>query len=272
MTFNIWYGGTQVDFGQVARSIRRADADIVGSRSRRATFAAWPPPAGLPHVDESLHLISRYPLFAVERDGLRLAYAALDLDHVVAIANLHLTCCPYGPEEVRGRQARRQGAGPRAIAPAARDPARIYGPCSRSPAAARPTFLTGDFNSPSHLDWTAAMARRRSQTRALSAGLARVHGARPSGLPRLLPRGPSRSGRRSGPHLDPGHAPSPHPQAGDGDRIDWVMAAGPAARWPAKLVGESGGPDVEVGVSPLAPITARSPPPFAVNAARRRRW
>jgi len=34
------------------------------------------------------------------------------------------------------------------------------------------------------------------------------------------------------------------------DRIDWVLAAGPAETVSSEVVGEEGGPDVGVGVSP----------------------
>ena len=34
------------------------------------------------------------------------------------------------------------------------------------------------------------------------------------------------------------------------DRIDWVLSQGPATTVSSELVGEQGGPDVEIGVSP----------------------
>jgi hypothetical protein len=69
------------------------------------------------------------------------------------------------------------------------------------------------------------------------------------------------------------------------DRIDWVLAAGPARTLAARLVGETGGPDVEVGVqgygsdhramaSTFAVIPAAAPPlvsaqPHVVTRGRR---
>ena len=35
------------------------------------------------------------------------------------------------------------------------------------------------------------------------------------------------------------------------DRIDWVMASGPSTTLASRLVGEAGGPDVDVGVDPV---------------------
>jgi endonuclease/exonuclease/phosphatase family metal-dependent hydrolase len=271
MTFNIWYGGVQADFNQVARAIRRADADVVGVQEPEGNLRRLAAASGLPYVDESLHIISRYPLFAVERRGLRLAYVALDLDHVVAMANLHLTCCPYGPEQAAaGKPARRVLALERSLRlPEIRPYVRALGPLARR---GTPTFLTGDFNSPSYLDWTTAMARADPK-----------HVPYPLAWPASLAL--ARAGLRDSyreahpdPVVDPGRTwtpgtPPPRIRKKETlDRIDWVIAGGPARTLAARLVGEVGGPDVEVGVSPWGSdhravastfaVTARKAPPL----------
>ncbi len=108
MSFNVWYGGNAIDFNQVGAAIRAADADVVGLQEPEANVREIANEAGLPYVDESLHLISRYPLYAAERDGIRFAYVAVDPGHVAAVTNVHLTCCPYGPHEDQGRRAGRE--------------------------------------------------------------------------------------------------------------------------------------------------------------------
>jgi endonuclease/exonuclease/phosphatase family metal-dependent hydrolase len=250
MTFNVWYGGVQIDFRQVARSIREAGADVVGVQEPEGNLRRLAAATGLPYVDDSLHLISRYPLFAVERRGLRLAYVALDLDRVVAVGNLHLTCCPYGPEEAAaGRPARRVLALERSLRlPEIRPYIRSLGPLARRGV---PAFLTGDFNSPSHLDWTEAVALVRPQ---------RVPYPLAWPVSRALARAGFRDSYREA-HPDPVATPgftwtpgTPPPRIRRRetlDRIDWVMAAGPARTLAARLVGETGGPDVEGGVSPF---------------------
>jgi endonuclease/exonuclease/phosphatase family metal-dependent hydrolase len=112
MTFNVWYGGVQVDFPQIGTAIRRADADIVGLQEPEGNIRAIARSAGLPYVDESLHLISRYPLYAAQRGGIRFAYAAIHPRKVVAISNVHLLSSPYGPEllQARGAQERARDA------------------------------------------------------------------------------------------------------------------------------------------------------------------
>jgi endonuclease/exonuclease/phosphatase family metal-dependent hydrolase len=235
MTFNVWYGGVQVDFAQVGRAIRAADADIVGVQEPEGNLRRIARAAGMPYVDESLHLISRHPLFPAERGGVRFAYAALDLDHVVAIANVHLTATPYGPE------LQRDGRSDRQVLKVERE-TRLpeikpyLRPLSRLARSGVPTFLTGDFNSPSHLDeplvWPVSKAladtgfrdsyREAHPDAAARPGLTWTPGTPP---PRIRPRETL-------------------------DRIDWVMATGPATTVASRLVGEAGGPDVDVMVDP----------------------
>ena len=66
MTFNVWYGGVQVDFAAIGRAIRAADADIVGVQEPEGGLRRIARSAGMPYVDETLHVISRYPLFAAD--------------------------------------------------------------------------------------------------------------------------------------------------------------------------------------------------------------
>src|SRR5262245_22427272 len=163
MTFNIWYGGEQVSFAQVAEAIRAAKADVVGvqepdGRLRQlADLLGW-------YADERLHVISRFPLFA-SPDGKDLyGFVELRPGRVVAIANLHLPATPYGPEAVRdGKTADEVLALEKETRMSAIEPYIAVLP--KLVSAGVPVFLTGDFNSPSHLDWTAATHAARSQVR-----------------------------------------------------------------------------------------------------------
>jgi endonuclease/exonuclease/phosphatase family metal-dependent hydrolase len=233
MTFNVWYGGVQVDFPQIGAAIRRADADIVGLQEPEGNIRAIARSAGLPYVDESLHLISRYPLYAAQRGGIRFAYAALRTREVVAITNVHLPSSPYGPE------LQRDGKSRRAILQNERV-TRLSGlkpylpPLSRLSDAGVPTFLTGDFNSPSHLDeaspWPVSRALARAGFRDSYREAYPDAAARP-GLTWTAGTPPPRIRKKE-----------------TLDRIDWVMARGPATTMSSSLVGELGGPDVDVGL------------------------
>ena len=246
MTFNVWYGGVQVDFAQIGRAIRAADADVVGVQEPEGSLRRIARAAHMPYVDESLHLISRYPLFAARVGGVRIAYAAIDLDHVVAIANVHLTATPYGPELVR------DGGSARAVLKLERE-TRLpeikpyLKPLSGLARRGVPVFIVGDMNSPSHLDWTPAVAAVRAQV------------AYPLAWPvsKALAGAGFRDSYRDA-HPDPVARPgltwtpgTPPPLIAPTetlDRIDWVMASGPAPTMSSRLVGELGGPDVDIGL------------------------
>jgi endonuclease/exonuclease/phosphatase family metal-dependent hydrolase len=245
-TFNVWYGGAQVEFTRIGNAIRAAGADVVGIQEPEGNLRRIADAAGMSYTDETLHLISHYPIYAVERGGVRFAYVAVGAGRVVAIANVHLPATPYGPELVR------DGKSPAQVLKTERETRlpeiRPYlRPLLRQAGRGVPTFLTGDFNSPSHLDWTPETAAVRPQVRyplrwPVSAALAgagfrdsyrEVHPdpvARP-GLTWTAGTPPPRVRRRE-----------------TLDRIDWVMVKGPATTVAGRLIGEPGGPDVDVGV------------------------
>ncbi len=247
MSFNIWYGGVSIDFGRVAEAIRAAEADIVGVQETEGNLRRLADAAGLPYVDESLHLISRYPLFAVERDGVRFAYAAVARDRVVAVENVHLPCCPYGPNLVAaGKSADDVVELERRVRLPAIEP--YLGPLGELADDGVPVFVTGDFNSPSHLDWTEEAAEARELPYPVEWPAAKA----------LADAGFRDSYRDA--HPDPAAEPGltwtpgqPPPRIRPSethDRIDWVLAAGPSETLSSDVVGEAGGPDVGVGVSP----------------------
>jgi endonuclease/exonuclease/phosphatase family metal-dependent hydrolase len=247
MTFNVWYGGVSVDFGQIAEAIRAARADVVGVQEPEGNLRRIADAAGLPYVDESMHLISRYPLFAVERGGVRLAYAEVARDRVVALENVHMPCCPYGPNLVKlGKSADEVLALERRTRLAAIEP--YLDPLQALADSGVPVFVTGDFNSPSHLDWTEAAVAARNLPYPLEWPASKA----------LAEAGFHDSYREA--HPDPAETPGLTWTAGQppprmrpqetNDRIDWVLAAGPAETISSEVVGEEGGPDVGVGVSP----------------------
>jgi endonuclease/exonuclease/phosphatase family metal-dependent hydrolase len=246
MTFNVWYGGGQVEFDRIGTAIKAAGADVVGVQEPEGNLRRIAEVAGMSYTDETLHLISNYPIYAVERGGVRFAYVAVGPGQVVAIGNVHLPATPYGPEMVRdGKSAaevlktERETRLPE-IRPYLR-------PLSRQAARGVPTFLTGDFNSPSHLDWTPEVAAVRPQVKyplkwPVSAALARS-GFRDS-YREVHPDPVARPGLTW-----TAGTPPPRIRARETlDRIDWVTVNGPATTLASSLVGEPGGPDVDIGM------------------------
>ena len=120
-------------------------------------------------------------------------------------------------------------------------------------AAGIPSFIIGDFNAPTHYDWTPRMVGQRPQIRyavrwPVSVYLAQhgfadtFHEAHPN--VRATPGLTWPSGR---PPSDSSWNPPPDaPQ----DRIDQVWVAGPATTADSEVVGERGGPGVTIGVNP----------------------
>jgi endonuclease/exonuclease/phosphatase family metal-dependent hydrolase len=249
MTFNVWYGGAQIDAEQVTRAIRESGADIVGLQEPEGNTALIARESGLPYYDATTHVISRWPLYRVRRGGVFMNYAALDLNSVVAVGNTHLTATPYGPELAR------DGRGPERVLALERS-TRLpeirpwLRPLARLGAAGTPAFMVGDFNSPSHLDWTAATAAAFPE---------RVRYPLAWPVSSALANAGIRDSYREA-HPDPvawpgitwtaGTPPPRIRKAETLDRIDWVMAAGPSTTLSSRLVGEVGGPSVELGVSP----------------------
>jgi endonuclease/exonuclease/phosphatase family metal-dependent hydrolase len=155
MTFNIWLGGDVVDFGSVIAAIEGAHADIVGLQEAEGNTRAIAEALGWPYWSDRLHVVSRYPLIDPPVARGEYVLAQVSPGRVFALANVHLTSDPYGPYLVRdGRSLTRVLANERATRlPEIRHALRVLRPALRRGI---PTFITGDFNTPSHLDWTAA--------------------------------------------------------------------------------------------------------------------
>jgi endonuclease/exonuclease/phosphatase family metal-dependent hydrolase len=246
MTFNVWYGGAQVEQDRIGQAIRAAGADVVGVQEPEGNLRRIADLAGMSYTDETLHLISHYPIYAVERGGVRFGYVAVGPGRVIAIGNVHLPSSPYGPELVRdGRTPAQVLANERTTRLGEIRP--YLGPLARQARAGVPTFLVGDFNSPSHLDWTPAAAAARPQVKYPLRWPVSV----------ALERAGFRDSYREAhpdPVLRPGltwTAGTPPPRVRRRetlDRIDWVTVNGPATTLASRLVGEPGGPDVDVGV------------------------
>jgi endonuclease/exonuclease/phosphatase family metal-dependent hydrolase len=263
MSFNVWYGGEQVSLPKVAEAIRAAQADIVGLQETDGNLERIAAAAGMPYVDPRRRIISRWPIFdsgvgeRTQSGASLYSTTGLDLDalhawvmvspgKVVGVANVHLSSDPSGLEIVRegGKLADVLALEEQGRAAEAK-PLAFLGQVAKD---GTPVFLTGDFNTPSHLDWTDA-AKRAARipfvvpwptTVALAkAGLRDSYReANPDPLARL------------GITWTPG-APHPieYPDAGR-ERIDMIWTAGRSTTLASQVVGEPGGPDVEIGVAP----------------------
>jgi endonuclease/exonuclease/phosphatase family metal-dependent hydrolase len=247
MTFNVWYGGEQVSLGQVVEAIRAAHPDIAGIQEPEGNLRKIADALGWPYVDERRHIVSRFPLFDAPGEGDLFTRVEVTPGRIVAVANVHLPATPYGPEDVRDGKSleaviqseidTRMGA----IEP--------YAKALGELAKSMPVFLTGDFNSPSYLDWTETVAKARPAVRypvewPVSKALADA-GLRDS-YREIWPDPVARPGFT----WTPGY---PHPRLKPNetfDRIDFVWNGGDSETTASELVGEPAGPDVDIAVAP----------------------
>lgn len=264
LSFNIWYGGVQVSQPEVVRIIREADADIVGLQEPDGQTAAIAAAAGYPYVDLRRHIISRVPLFdpklgeRTETGQSVYPLAGLDADaphvwamvapgKVVALGNLHLTSDPYGPDLLRdGASLEDVLQGEADIRLAEIDPyAAGLEPVIKSGA---PVIITGDFNTPSHLDYTEpAKGLRPAMSTAVPWPVTlRMEAAGFADAFRTAHPDPV---ARPGLTYSPGF-PWPVQREGEShDRIDYVFAANATVKG-AEVWGEPGNPDVDRGFDP----------------------
>jgi endonuclease/exonuclease/phosphatase family metal-dependent hydrolase len=250
MTFNIEWGGTRVSFDKVREAIILANADIVGIQEAEGNLQRLAVELGW-HYDLRNYVISKYPVIEPPGADGNYAFVEVAAGRIVAISNVHLPSDPYGPDAVR------DGAGAGevlAIERRARLPKMLATLDALQPllVANVPLFMTGDFNAPAHTDWTAAAVGTRPFLRyalewpvSIAVKAAGFHDSwrdvhanelTNPGLTWWAPRPPIE-----------GYVPDDNDAR---DRIDFIWYSGSVSVQGSELVGETGGPEVSIGVSP----------------------
>lgn len=247
MTFNIWIGGSVVDFNQVIEVIRAGRADIVGLQEAQGNTALIAERLGW-HYSESLHVVSRFPLIEVPEGDWRYVYAQIAPGQVVVVANVHLPSDPYGPYEVRDGMALDDVLALETetrLAPM-QESLTAFAPLIESGI---PLLLTGDFNTPSHLDWTEA---------GITADSARLYPVAYPVTIAIEEAGFTDTYRAAHPIVAerPGNTWTygyPYPRLRENemiDRIDMIHAANIDAIVSSEIVGPGGSPDADIAVDP----------------------
>jgi endonuclease/exonuclease/phosphatase family metal-dependent hydrolase len=250
MIFNIWLGGDQVNLGRTYDAIRAADPDILLLQEAEGQTRKFAEALGWPYAMESRHIISKYPLFDPPAGQADADYALAEIrpGRFVAIADIHLTSDLYGPYAAREGKTAEEVL---TIEQETRLPEIEPYIAALGPVAAGgvPVFIGGDFNAPSHLDWTPAVVAARPQVRfALEWPVSKA----------LAAAGFRDSYREMHPDpvADPGITwtsgyPAPYREPDEAiDRIDQIHALGNSTTLASRLVGETGGPDVDIGIWP----------------------
>ncbi|WP_338784061.1 HAD-IA family hydrolase [Streptomyces sp. DG1A-41] len=225
LSWNLWHGGTKVDDHRAKqlKVILDIEADVVGLQETGGTAARELAEAlGWHHhtAGENLGVISRHPITAGLGDphvgfyGAAGARIRIDAVNEVDVWTAHLHYTPYGPYEAAfdGLRAAELIAHEEVRLAQMRDTLRRI---AQSAGADRPVILTGDFNTPSHLDWPDVEwpVTKAAEKAGLRDSYREAH---------------------PGPATDPGHTWSPiHPDHEDGsgrpepqDRIDYVLHNG----------------------------------------------
>ncbi|KAK2603723.1 hypothetical protein QQS21_004099 [Conoideocrella luteorostrata] len=163
MSYNLWFGGTKVNdyHNKQVRFLTDSGVDIVGVQESSGGHAkrlgealGWDYWQG-----DDVGIISRYPI--VEKypasgvgGSVRIA---LDQDLEINVWNVHLGYDPYGPYDFCfSNMTREQVLNRESISGRTEQIKQIIKEMEPQLANADriPVILTGDFNAPSHLDWT----------------------------------------------------------------------------------------------------------------------
>lgn len=274
LSLNILYGGDEINFEKVLESIRRSGADVVGVQEAEGHIPLLAKALGWPYFNPQHHLISKYPIIAPEEGGWQYVYIQLRSGEVVALSNIHLPSDEYGPEAIR------DGASPDSvfkIEMRVRYPGLATHRQKLPPLYQNhqiPVFLTGDFNAPSHRDWTAATVGKRFQLKypfewPVSKNLEALGFT--DAFRNVFPDPVQKPGLT----WTPGYPPPYFTEKETHDRIDFVWVAGHVQVLECKIIGEINGPDVDVGVSPygsdhrgvmaVTKVSAAQPPNYIAS-------
>ena len=167
MSFNILYGGTYLgqSLEQTVAVIRLAQADIVvvceqwGNAEPLADLLGFTCHIVVaPPYWQSVAVLSRYPILEKFANGVRLE---LDSQQSACVFGVHLTSSPYQPYRVRDKAySRKEEILDEARETREQELVDVLSEVQPLIIAGERVLLCGDFNEPSHLDWTLASARK----------------------------------------------------------------------------------------------------------------
>jgi len=168
MSYNVYRGGTKrgQPLSQTLKVIQEAKADIVGGQEIGASIEKLAQLLGWNHYAD---ILTRYEIVEEKRNGIKVK---LPSGRHAYIFNLHLPSNPYQPYQLMGIRPKfkKHRDTPfiktEAEAVEGAKKARTHGTTLRRLFHMMrgidknvPVFVVGDFNEPSHLDWTDAAAR-----------------------------------------------------------------------------------------------------------------
>lgn len=278
MQFNIEYGGLGVNFDSVPKAIEAAQADVVAVQEGCGQMARVAASLGWEYFDVRTQVASRFPLLNPGSGDGAPVYVEVEPGRIVAVINVHPPSRGYGPSRLaRGVPQERVMRRELKVRTSALAPSLAH--AQTLIADGVPVVLLGDFNTPSHLDWTPGTVGLREHVRAPFSWPTTV-AAEEVGLVDVYRQQypdpalhPGLTWPADRPHVE-GYNPARSGQSAD--RID-LMYAGPSARpTSVRIVGEPGsGSDIAVDPWPsdhralVATFELEpAPAPAVVDAAR----
>ena len=253
MEFNIEYGGDGVSFDSVIEAIEKSGADLVAVEEAEDAIPKIAEELGWPYYDEARSLVSRKKIISPPGNENTFAFIELEPGKVAPLANIHLTSSPYGPnlirrkdytieQVLRNEQHARMG-----------EINAILEKMTPYAEQGYPTFIMGDFNTPSHRDWTDETVGARPQMKYAvewpvtlaveGAGFVdsyRAINPDPVGSPGL-------TWPAWRPDVEKGWNPPPDSSE---DRIDMIFSSGPATATDSWVMGEEGAESSDDSVDP----------------------
>ena len=180
-------------------------------------------------------------------------YALIEVQpgYVVAISNVHLPSDPYGPNWIRDGKSAAQVVAleTRLRLPAIKQQVTVL---PKVAAQGIPVFVTGDFNEPSHLDYTQAAVGTRPEVKYVvdwPVSQAMADAGFKDSFRVAYPdpvKSPGLTWWAARPKVSGWNPTAKDPQ----DRIDFVYTAGPSKVLKSEIVGEEGNPAASVTVTP----------------------
>lgn len=257
MSFNIWHDGKagKLPLKQTAKVIQMGKADIVGLQEVKKNAEAIADMLGWHYIQQGSDtaILSRFEILGTTKKKFGVKIRT-DAGNIIYVFNVHLMHAPYQPYQLLNIpycNAPFLKTEKEAIAAAKKARGREIKDLLREIESISdqscPVFITGDFNEPSHLDWTQAAAK---------AGIHPLKVAYPSSealakagfldaYRTVFPDEIKKSGFTWTPQTKPEDPKDHH------DRIDFVLAKGQGIT-PAKaeIVGENT-KNADIAVSPF---------------------
>lgn len=261
MTFNLWGGGLAggMPLQRSADVIAAARPDVVGLQEPGMTGGRNQLPelarlTGMALAEEA-NLLTVLPIsdaWAVKETNAGGAQLRMPDGRDLFVYNVHLIAYPYGPHEIRDGKAHSQEEVEFVEEARLEEIERVLADVRQRVPADGCVLLLGDFNAPSHRDWSVPSERTYGRAVRWPVSLAVERDGFVDTFRALYPKASS-----SGPQhasARPGFTYSPIIRADDdhlpSDRIDMIFARGPALRLCDALVVGEPGEHSDIQVSP----------------------